>query len=62
MLVRTRICGFIFCHVRGHGVNLEENFLDRILRVSNSWNGGDVSKDFYPLYLHRVCVNGKNVY
>ena len=61
MLVRTRICGFIFCHIRGHGVELEENYLDRIMRVSNAWNAGDIEKDFYPLYLHRVCTDGYQI-
>ena len=60
MLIRTRICSYIFCHVRGHGLIMDENFLDRMILVSNAWNLGDIKKDLYPLYLHKKCEDGIN--
>ena len=54
-MIRSHICAFIFLHIRNHGVELAEDFLDLTVRVHNAWNNGELTSTYYPSYLHHQC-------
>ena len=53
--MRSKICSFIFLHVRNHGVEAPENFLELTVKVNNAWNLGDLNNVLYPCYVHHQC-------
>ena len=54
-MMRSKICSFIFLHVRNHGVELPEDFLDLTVKIFNAWNNGDLTNLAYPRYVHFEC-------
>ena len=54
-MMRSKICAFIFLHVRNHGVETPENFLDLTVRINNAWNSGNLNDPHYPSYVHHLC-------
>ena len=58
--MRSRICGFIYTHVRNHGVQSPENYLDLTVRIYNAWESGDLTNLSYPSYIHHQCKGDVN--
>ena len=57
-MMRSQICSFIFLHIRNHGVETPENFLDLTVRIHNAWNNGNLNDPLYPSYKHQQ-IKGK---